>query len=422
MQRTHGQTARGPALAVAGWLLAAGFLGLLSAGCGGSGSRDPNKVTVCYLGLTCEPPIFAAYEKGFFKEEGLDVELVKADWDSMREGLSLGKYDACHHLTLYLIQPIANGADIKITGGIHTGCLRLQAGVKTDIKKVEDLKGKKIGISHMGSPPHLFASRVLVAHGIDPKDKEQIEWVVFPSDTFGLALDQGRVDAVASAEPIGSILIANGKVRKIADQAIDPPYADEFCCVTAVNGKWAAAHPEQAAKVTRAMLKGAKWVAENPGAAAKLAVEKKYVSASEKINALAIAALKYEPGVAKARRDVLTVAKEMKAAGFIKKSADPEELIQRAWLDLPGVTDEWVKSIKVEKVAGGGPLPRPDAAEFALLFNRPLCCIGGGCLGCCGDLGKGLLPMEGEWALVRPTRGELLPEPGRDTAVARARP
>ena len=33
-----------------------------------------NKVRVGYIGLTCEAPIFTAVEKGFFKEEGLEVE------------------------------------------------------------------------------------------------------------------------------------------------------------------------------------------------------------------------------------------------------------------------------------------------------------------------------------------------------------
>ena len=65
---------------------------LMATGCnkGSDGTSDgPAKVKVCYLGLTCENPIFAAYEFGYFKDEGLDVELVKSDWDSMRDGLGL---------------------------------------------------------------------------------------------------------------------------------------------------------------------------------------------------------------------------------------------------------------------------------------------------------------------------------------------
>src|SRR5215468_9628343 len=125
---------------------------LLSPGCSKNdrtGAGGLTKVKVAYIALTCEPPIYVAYEKGFFKEEGLDVELVKSDWDSMRDGLGLGKFDATHHLIMYLLKPIEKGLNVKLTGGVHTGCLRLQVGTKTDITKVEDLKGKKVGISHL---------------------------------------------------------------------------------------------------------------------------------------------------------------------------------------------------------------------------------------------------------------------------------
>ena len=49
---------------------------------------------VGYLGLTCEAAMFVAQEKGFFTEEGLDVEFVKTDWDGLRDGLGLGRFDA----------------------------------------------------------------------------------------------------------------------------------------------------------------------------------------------------------------------------------------------------------------------------------------------------------------------------------------
>jgi NitT/TauT family transport system substrate-binding protein len=396
---------------------AASCLILLPTGCG-SGSNAPTtpegrtKLKVVYLGLTCEPPIFVAYEKGFFTEEGLDVELVKSDWDSMRDGLGLGEFQATHHLLMYMMKPIENGLDVKITGGIHTGCLRVQAGKKTGIHALEDIKGKKIGVSVLGSPPHLFASRAMSAKGMHPE--KDVEWVTLPADTFGLALDQGKIDAVASAEPVGTLLLSKDKVRTVCDQAATPPYDDEFCCVVTLNGKFARANPSAAAKVTRALLKGAKWVNTNPTAAAKLAVEKKYVSATPEINAQAIGALKYEPGVAKCRRDMLAVAQELKKAAFLKPDTDPEDLVKKSWLSLDGVTDDWIKTLPIEKVVGGGPPSKLSQAEFAALFDRQDCCSGGACLGCCGDLGRGIPPLTGEWAALRPTRLErgLLPDGG----------
>lgn len=401
---------------LAALLLLAACIALLPSGCGRKANPSPDapaktegKIQICYLGLTCEPAIFAAYENGFFKEEGLDVELVKTDWTALRDGLASGRFHATYSFIMYLIKPVEMGMDLKLTGGIHTGCLRVQAGTKTDIKQVEDLKGKKLGITHMGSPPFLFASRVLADRGMDPR--RDVEWVTMPADAMPKAIEEGRVDAVASAEPIGTMLMANNKVHSVCDQASDTPYDKEYCCIVAVNGNFARENPSAAAKATRALLKGAKWVSLNPTAAARLAVEKSYVTATAEINAQAIAMLQYEPGIAKARQDVRTAALAMKKAGFLKKESDPEELAKKAWLDLDGVTDEWIKNLKVEKVAAGGRPPKLSPTALAALLHGDFCCQGGACLGCCGDSGPSLLPMTEEWALVRPLHLDLALNP-----------
>jgi NitT/TauT family transport system substrate-binding protein len=364
------KTAKSRALLLALWVLAAAVAGALSAGCGGKSDNNAAgqaKVKISYLGLTCEPPIFVAYEKGFFKEEGLDVELVKTTWDTLRDGLGLGEYDATHHLVMYLVKPVESGLDVKITAGIHTGCLKVQAGARTDIRKVEDLKGKKIGVPVLGSPPFLFGSRILAAHGLDPQ--KDVNWVRYPNDAMELALKNGDVDAVANAEPIGTVLESRGAARTIADLAVDEPYNNEFCCAVVVSGKFLRRDPAGAAKVTRALIKGAKWVHESKLAAARLAVEKKYLAATPELNAQAIRNLKYVPSVSKCRQDIDHIALEMKKAGFLKPSTDPAELAKQAWADLDGVTDEWVQNLKVEKVAGGGTPPALSPAAFATLFG-----------------------------------------------------
>jgi NitT/TauT family transport system substrate-binding protein len=364
-------------------LVAAGCVALLSAGCGsGSNNAGPGgrtKLKVAYLGLTCEAPIFVAKEKGFFEKEGLEAELAKTDWDGLREGLGTGRFDANHTLIMYLLKPIETKTDVKITGGIHTGCLRVQAAVGSDIKSVRDLKGKKIGVpTHLGSPPYLFASRVLAANGINPrpeKDNHDIQWAAYPPPELELALKEKKVDAVATSDPIGTILIGKGLVNVIADQAKDEPYKDEYCCAAVVSGKLARENPQAAAKVTRALLKGAKWVSENTTAAANLSVEKKYIGTTAEINAQALAKLDYIPGVTRCRKSVLQAAKEMKTAGLLKDETDPEELAKQAWLDLDGVTDEWVNGLKFDQVAGGGRPRLLDPAGFAALFEgRKSCC------------------------------------------------
>jgi NitT/TauT family transport system substrate-binding protein len=68
------------------WILT-GMLGIVFlAGCKKeeNSTAATNKVRVGYVGITCEAPIFTAVEKGFFKEDGLDIELVKCEWANYR--------------------------------------------------------------------------------------------------------------------------------------------------------------------------------------------------------------------------------------------------------------------------------------------------------------------------------------------------
>ena len=310
-----------------------------------------SKIKVGYIGLTCEAPLFTAFENGFFKEEGLDVEFVKCEWAQYKDALALGSFDVTHHLIMMFLKPLEQGMDVKITAGVHTGCLRVQTGADSAITKVTDLKGKKIGVPGMGTPPFIFANRALGDAGVDAS--KDVEWRAYPAGELGLALSKGEVDAIATSEPIGTMLLADGKVKNVVDQAKDEPYAHEYCCAVIANGAFAAKNPDLTAKATRAILKGAKWVQMNPRAAAQMSVEKKYLASNPELNTSAIGNLNYMPSISGGEAAILTAATAMKAAGMLQPTTDIEELSKRAWLPLPGITDQWVADLKVEKVAMG---------------------------------------------------------------------
>jgi NitT/TauT family transport system substrate-binding protein len=346
-------------------LSTAAIAALLFCGCDkhSDASSNPNKIRIGYVGITCEAPIFTAVEKGFFKEEGLEVELVKCDWKNYKDVLALGGYDLTHHLVMYFLKPIEQGLDVKFTGGIHRGCLRLQVPVNSPIRKVQDLKGKRIAVPGMGTPPFIFAYRVLGTQGLDAA--RDVSWIVYPAGELGLALEKGEVDAIANSEPIGSMLVSQGKVRNVADQATDFPYSEEYCCAVLANGKFIARNPKATAAATRALLKAAKWVETNPAAAAKLSVEGKYLASTVDQNTFAISHLRYIPSVEGARTAVKLAASEMQKAGMLRSDTDLEELVARSFVSLEGVTDEWLKTLEVERVAGGQVTPMWMARQYA---------------------------------------------------------
>ena len=334
-------------------------------------------VKIGFIGLTCEAPIYTAYEKGFFKDEGLEPELVKCSWAQYKDNLALGAYDITHHLVMYFMKPIEQGLDVRFLGGVHTGCLRVQTGVDSPIHKIQDLKGKRIGVPGMGTPPFVFANRVFGTHGVDAG--KDITWKVYPAGELGLALKKGEVDAVADAEPIGTLLISQGIARNVEgmDEATDLPYGNEYCCEVIANGKWIDANPDSAARATRAILRGAKWVQENPKAAAQLAVDKKYLASTVELNTIALSRLKYIPSVKKAEETLYTAAREMRQAKMLSPDTNTDALAKKAFQHLDGVTDEWIKTVQVEKVPGGQIDPNMDIKLYAkLILNdvQDACC------------------------------------------------
>src|SRR5689334_19053443 len=92
-------------------VIAISLLGaLLLSGCNknasapGTTANGLTKIRVGYIGITCEAPIFAAVENGFFKEEGLEPELVKCEWSKYKDVLALGGFDITHHLVMYFLK------------------------------------------------------------------------------------------------------------------------------------------------------------------------------------------------------------------------------------------------------------------------------------------------------------------------------
>jgi NitT/TauT family transport system substrate-binding protein len=106
-------------------------------------------------------------------------------------------------------------------------------------------------------------------------------------------------------------------------------------------------------------------VETNPAAAAKLSVEKKYLASTPDQNTFAISHLRYVPSVSGAQTAVKLAAAEMKTAGMLNPTTDVEDLARRAFVSLEGVSDEWLDSLQVEKVAGAQVTPAWMQRQYA---------------------------------------------------------
>src|SRR5919197_4066777 len=167
------------------------------------------KVVLGWGGLPCEAPLYTAYHKGFFAAEGLDVELyaMPATYNDIR-ALSSGTLGGEQDPAFAVFPGIEQGADIRLVGGLQGGCLRLVIGKHSGIRKAADFKGKAIGAP--GSDVMLFFKLLLAENGVYPR--HEVTWKMLDPSKFGSALDTGKVQAIATFDPFGYLLLQQGKV------------------------------------------------------------------------------------------------------------------------------------------------------------------------------------------------------------------
>jgi ABC-type nitrate/sulfonate/bicarbonate transport system substrate-binding protein len=166
-----------------------------------------------------------AQEAGLFKKYDLDFQLIFISTSSVATAATLGG-DAEIALTggIGNVRAYVQGAtDIVFIGGVKNILTHSMLG-KPDIKRAEDLKGKKVGVGRIGSNTHYFVIQALRRFGMDIKRD------IVPIQTGGgpetvAALVSGGVDAAAITAPGDVRAIAQGFRIVINGPELRIPYA-----------------------------------------------------------------------------------------------------------------------------------------------------------------------------------------------------
>ncbi|WP_054957000.1 ABC transporter substrate-binding protein [Paenibacillus dakarensis] len=151
-------------------------------------------------------------EKGIFEEEGLDVEFISTK-DPIA-GLNSKDIDVVDVATTTAVVAAGKGAPIKIVSSMFRtkGPFYLIAG--PEIKTVEDLKGKNIGIGNFGSGLEVYTRVILEEHGVSADD---VTFIANSTHQAAYAsLETGQVDATIIHEPFASLVENEGKGTIIA--------------------------------------------------------------------------------------------------------------------------------------------------------------------------------------------------------------
>ena len=228
-------------------------------------------------GALCGAPVYIAYEKGFFAEEGFDVNLISADTETRKIGLNNGTIPVVNG-DFQFFPSIEEGVNVKVVDGLHKGCIKFVVRPDSNIRTVNDFKGKKIGVDEIGGTPHQVASVWLEKAGISAKPQDrQVEFLPFSDGNLELeALYSGQIDVAAMWDPLGSIAEKAGKVKVVFDLTTDPIFADHYCCYLYASSKIINENPEKISALLRAYRKAQDWISKNPAEAIEIISGKKY--------------------------------------------------------------------------------------------------------------------------------------------------
>jgi NitT/TauT family transport system substrate-binding protein len=195
-----------------------------------------------------------AQQKGFFKEEGFDAEIVQITGPSGRSALMSGDID--YYTTIaFIVQSAIVGLPVKVIAA-YVNCPPFVLMSRPELKSAQDLKGKTMGIgAPPGSSPDVIAKLSLKHLGLNP-DKD-LKYVYLNShERTYLALEQGLYAAGLIPPPFdfkGAKLGLNSLAR--AAEILTYPEDGLIATVKKIKEK-----PDEAKRVIRAGIKANRYI------------------------------------------------------------------------------------------------------------------------------------------------------------------
>ena len=210
-----------------------------------------DKLTLVRMGLaarsTTSMPFFVAKERGFFRQEGLEVELIVMQAIQTIQA-TLGNSTQFASATGSAVAAAVRGAEIRVVLAV-TDQPSFDLIVQPNITSVQQLRGKKIGTGGVGSLAEILARRILIANNVRPEDVTIL--ATGPSHVTYAALKAKVIDAAPLQMPLTFTAQDEGFRKLVAA-------ADVYRSVQgglATTKTMLTEQPELVAKVVRAMLK-----------------------------------------------------------------------------------------------------------------------------------------------------------------------
>lgn len=202
--------------------------------------------------------LFLAFEKGYFRQEGLAVDLVpfRSSGPEMLPLLATGQLEVGGgNLGAGFYNALARGVKLRVVADKGSnlpghGYLALVARPGLTVRGPADLKGRTVAFTGKGVSQEIVVDRYLRGGGLGIED---VRVVTMPYEDANLAVARGAVDATVQIEPLLTEALSKGWAREVKAASQIYPYQQSAALF---YSEAFAADTDRARRFMRAYLKG----------------------------------------------------------------------------------------------------------------------------------------------------------------------
>jgi NitT/TauT family transport system substrate-binding protein len=303
---------------------------------------EKSKIT---LGVGGKPllyylPLTIAERKGFFKDEGLEVEINDFGGGAKSlQALIGGSVDIVTGAYEHTIRMQAKGQDIRaITelGRFPAIVIAAKKDKAGQIKSAADFKGLKIGVTAPGSSTALTAQYAMVKAGLKPTDAAFIG--VGSGASAVAAMQKGEIDVISHLDPVISKLESDGDISILIDTRTEAGTRALFggsnpAATLYTKKDFIDANPVTTQRLVNAFMKSLKWLQTAKPEDVAATVPPEYHLGDRPLYLKAV-----QNSLESYSRDGIVPPDGMKSVMDMLKQLDPE--LKDAKVDLPATFDD----------------------------------------------------------------------------------
>lgn len=226
-------------------------------------AEDTQPLRIGWVQAMANAPALIAEQKGYFREEGLNVDLKGfGDGPVIQQAVAAGEIDVAYIGAPPVYQWAARGLDAKIIAKVNYGQAAVIVKADGPIHLLSDLKDKRLAGVNRGSGMDVLLRGFVLKEAAGLSPDTDLALSQMPVGNMNAALDTGVVDAAFSWEPFISQSVLRGTGRVVFDVNNALPGYPWY--VVAAPAKTLKERPDDLVKLLRANSKAIAFLQEHP--------------------------------------------------------------------------------------------------------------------------------------------------------------